>query len=447
MASIFLSQLGDLSPIISFFGWWILPGYISSLVLAVAYRFRPSIRPAAPVASSIEQGQRPTFNPMFEVQKDAYERRSRLHRSIAHGFVICVYLGYTLISTYHEQHGSNYYSVLGLKSDSLDFTTTPPGTVKLFPGPEHKVTKSSSLDEAGFKSHWRKLAKVFHPDKLNPPQTMETEEDISQWKSETEAKFISMREAYEILSDSTKQWAYDRFGPTVVQWKNCVTMREYLVEGLKQSAPFYVVTLASLSVVASIRKTDAGSYWRWTSLLCILAAESIILTSTTVSSITGVMSIVFPNRAPFEYVALLRKLLIAASCVATQLSAILYPLPDEASKNQTVTELIAPLVPLVELTKQCSTLANVEVIKLMFNDLHPILRKAHLDRQQTPEAKELPAVVLGKSNASENDQQVNQIIDNLKQQMLDTFCDLKLQSDPIGQAAWIQAIQRSSASQ
>lgn len=57
-----------------------------------------------------------------------------------------------------------------------------------------------SASEAEIKSAYRKLALQWHPDK-NPDK-----------KSEAEAKFKEINEAYQVLSDPTKRKNYDQFG-------------------------------------------------------------------------------------------------------------------------------------------------------------------------------------------------------------------------------------------
>jgi molecular chaperone DnaJ len=64
------------------------------------------------------------------------------------------------------------------------------------------VEKSSSDDE--IKRSYRKLAVKFHPDK-NPDD------------AEAEDKFKELGEAYEVLSDSSKRAAYDRYGHAAFQ--------------------------------------------------------------------------------------------------------------------------------------------------------------------------------------------------------------------------------------
>jgi DnaJ-class molecular chaperone len=53
--------------------------------------------------------------------------------------------------------------------------------------------------------------------------------------------FIYLRKAYEGLSDPITRFAYDRFGPDAVEWK-AATYREYMRQGIMQSAGFYMTS-------------------------------------------------------------------------------------------------------------------------------------------------------------------------------------------------------------
>ncbi|EFP77811.2 uncharacterized protein PGTG_03767 [Puccinia graminis f. sp. tritici CRL 75-36-700-3] len=447
MASAYIAHLGDLSTLFSFVGWWFLPGYVSSTVLGIFYRIFPARRPKAPERGSTNPDEKPIYNPIHELQKSEYDRRARRHHSIAHGLVIGLYLGYTLIVDYQKQTGSNYYSVLGIQSNSLAFNSTTQSVPENLNTVRTQIIQGDLLDEAGLKSHWRRVARSFHPDKLNPPAGLRTEIEIAEWKGNVEAKFIRMREAYETLNDNTKRWAYDRFGPMILQWKNCITLREYLIEGIKNTCPFYGFSFSSLLVIGTLRKTDAGTFWRWTIMLLVIGLEAMILTSTSLTRVSLVLSRIFPNRAPFEHIELLRQFFIASSCVATQISGIIYSVPEEMNKNRSLEKAIEPMLGLVDQVQEYSSLANVELIKLMFNDLHPIIRSpSGKDKSGNDSLNTIPEA---EANQLSQDQsvEVQKVISDVKNKMLDTFCDLKLQSDPNGQAAWIQAIRSKDSTE
>ncbi|POV95117.1 hypothetical protein PSTT_16452 [Puccinia striiformis] len=417
MASAYIAHLGDLSTAFSFFGWWFLPGYASSIVLAIFYRIFPSRRPPLPGSAYLKPG----------------ESRSTIQ-----------YTSYRKLNTIVDpaiiaQSHMVWDSIQLLAFNSTTSQSIPENLNQV----RSQIIKGDLLDEAALKSHWRKLARSFHPDKLNPPASLKTEFEISQWKSNVESKFIQMREAYETLNDNTKQWAYDRFGPSVTQWKNCITLREYLIEGIKHTSPFYALSGSSLLVIGTVRKTDAGTFWRWTIMLLVIGLEAMILTSTSLTKVSFFMSIIFPNRAPFEHIELLRQFFIAGSCVATQISGIIYPIPEELKKDKSLESIIEPLFGLVDQIHESSNLANVELIKLMFNDLHPIIKNSTDDKNKSDHHLTIEEGELESNQLSQSQQnlKMQKVISEVKSKMLDTFCDLKLQSDPDGQAAWIQAIQ------
>ncbi|KAG0143894.1 hypothetical protein CROQUDRAFT_134713 [Cronartium quercuum f. sp. fusiforme G11] len=450
-----LAFLGDLSPLFSFFAWWFLPGYLSSFALGLFYRFCPSYCPPALPPQPTDANNKPVFDPLYEVRKLAQADHIKRHRIVAHASVIVIYLIYAVLGTYSKQAGTNYYSTLGLQSNSIAINLPFPGTQQTAVGPKDLPLSPGQLDESGLKSHWRKLARTFHPDKLNPPTDLESEEEILQWKSDVESKFIRMREAYETLSDGTKRWAYDRFGPVIGTWKTCVTLREFLIEGIKMAAPFYTFTVASLSLAGSLRKTDPGAFWRWAVLFCILTTEVILMTSTTTSYVSTLLSYIFPNRATFEHIALLRQIFIASSCVTTQLGGIRYPPPPQLDKTQNFGDLIAPIMPLLDHAQQFSNLANTEVVKMIYNDLFPILNDGNSENE-TGRRLSLASEGLGtvaeaneeaKVDEISEDVEMKETIKNLKEKMLDVFCDLRLQSDETGRAAWNQAIQEDAKRQ
>ncbi|OAV96503.1 hypothetical protein PTTG_00961 [Puccinia triticina 1-1 BBBD Race 1] len=447
MASAYIAHLGDLSALFSFVGWWFLPGYVSSAVLAIFYRIFPSRRPTLPESHRTAADEKPIYNPIHELQKTEYDRRARHHHSIAHGLVIGLYLGYTLIVDYQKQTGQNHYSVLGIQSNSLAFNATTQSVPEDLNTVRLQIIRGDLLDESGLKSHWRRVARSFHPDKLSPPAGVRSEDEIAAWKAKVESQFIRMREAYETLNDNTKRWAYDRFGPTILQWKNCITLREYLIEGIKNTCPFYGFSFSSLLLIGTLRKTDAGTFWRWTIMMLVVGFEAIILTSTSLTRISYYMSLIFPNRAPFEHIELLRQFFIAGSCVATQISGIIYSVPEEKNRSRSLEQSIEPMLGLVDQVQEYSALANVELVKLLFNDLHPIIRNsAAKNKSNDKEAEDTfnpEADALSQSQAAE----VQKLIADVKSKMLDTFCDLKFQSDPNGQAAWIQAIRSEDATE
>jgi DnaJ-class molecular chaperone len=89
----------------------------------------------------------------------------------------------------------------------------------------------------------------YHPDRSSDPR----DEQI----------FIVLRRAYETLSDPTKRFAFDRFGPDILTWglegtrpdsrmggKKEVGIRDFLIAGLMRSVGFYVFSGGIMAVLA-----------------------------------------------------------------------------------------------------------------------------------------------------------------------------------------------------
>ncbi|KAL8950273.1 MAG: hypothetical protein Q9222_003677 [Ikaeria aurantiellina] len=72
-------------------------------------------------------------------------------------------------------------------------------------------------------------AAVYHPDKAASPDG----------HANAEAFFVKLKSAQDTLTDATKRFAYERFGPNVLQWQHVSSMRDYITVGLQTVAPLY----------------------------------------------------------------------------------------------------------------------------------------------------------------------------------------------------------------
>lgn len=50
---------------------------------------------------------------------------------------------------------------------------------------------------------------------------------------------MHLKLARDTLLDPAKRFAYDRFGPDVVEWQGVITLKEHVMYGLRGVAPFY----------------------------------------------------------------------------------------------------------------------------------------------------------------------------------------------------------------
>jgi hypothetical protein len=195
--------------------WSFAPSFLSNFLLSLFYRLFPSHRPTVPSTASPAQL--------------AYENaRAQKHARNARVVLIAAYLVWTVASTYLEQgrpSSQNFYTLLGLPRAIVE-----------------------SGGASAVKSHWRKLARLHHPDKVG---------------KQGEQYFVELRRGVEVLeNEGAKRWAYERLGRVVLEWK-LVTHREFLVRGAQQSAVFYVFALGSIIAISFFRKEErAHSYVR-----------------------------------------------------------------------------------------------------------------------------------------------------------------------------------------
>ena len=73
-------------------------------------------------------------------------------------------------------------------------------------------------------------AAIHHPDKASI-----LGEDLP-----SDAFFVQLKLAQDTLLNPTKRFAYDRFGPDILRWQHCSSIRDYLLVGLQAAAPMYV---------------------------------------------------------------------------------------------------------------------------------------------------------------------------------------------------------------
>lgn len=138
------------APIATIVGWSVLPSFLSRLLLKGIYTILPSSKPSNQATAS-------------------------RHARYAYVAVILGYLIHTLLYTYQSVlfDQPNAYHTLGLR------------TVR-------QATLQGELWESNLRTHWRGLAKEFHPDRAGSSVS-------------SEAHFVALRSAYEILSDPLKR--------------------------------------------------------------------------------------------------------------------------------------------------------------------------------------------------------------------------------------------------
>ena len=88
---------------------------------------------------------------------------------------------------------------------------------------------------------------LYHPDKSNAGAGME-------------GPFVHLKIARDTLLNPAKRFAYDRFGPDVVEWQHCTTVFDYVSTGLKHIFPYYVASGLFMFVLGMLGYARRGSY-------------------------------------------------------------------------------------------------------------------------------------------------------------------------------------------
>jgi len=229
-------------------------------------------------------------------------------------FVLCLYLLYTLAQTLYDiKLAGDLYTLLG-------------------------VTVSSSDREV--KARFRRLAARFHPDKLR---------DHGQSSPVADVVFVQFKLAQDTILDPAKRFAYDHFGPVIVQIQHpgLRTIRDYVYAGLRAKVPEYVSNAVLLAVLNYVWLPKWGQFWRYFAVACLAFLEFYFLTHTwdppaTISYWASLAHRLLPDLLPnhllpFQIVSLARRLSMSLNIFISQLappSARSQPDRDQQSQQQ-----------------------------------------------------------------------------------------------------------------
>jgi len=179
--------------IFRFLSWTYLPDFATQQILRVGHRVYPTILRRAPPAP----------------RTAAYVR----HYRFTYAAVVLCYLLYNFFDASSDLP-QNFYELLGISPD---------------------------ISEGALKATFRTFAKKHHPDRAG---------------ADAEAFFIQVRDAFEALKDPVVRFAYDRFGPDVLLWTDCVTTRDYFRRGLLSSSGYHIVSAVILVLLSAIGKPN-----------------------------------------------------------------------------------------------------------------------------------------------------------------------------------------------
>ena len=151
---------------------------------------------------------------------------------------------------------------------------------------------------------------------------------------------MNLKSAQDTLSDPVKRFAYERFGPDILKWQHCKTIRDYLVTGMQSSClPLYAGSVTFLGVLSFTSYLQYGKFWRYFAFIALFVLEVHTLTRPYFSPIlTKIFNPVLatvtghPPLLPFQLLILARKATFTLFIALSQLGS-LFPQPPASSSS------------------------------------------------------------------------------------------------------------------
>lgn len=259
--------------------------------------------------------------------------------------VIIVYLLYTLYEAdYTMRQSGDFYQDLGL---------TP------------------GADEKQIKSRFRRLAALQHPDKVPTDDVIR--------HAAAEANFVNLKTAQDTLSDPVKRFAYERFGPDMLRWQHCKTIRDYLATGIQTSSlPLYAGSTLMMALLSLTNYLQWGRFWRYLTFAGLFVLEYHTITRPYPSPLltklfNPILSrlTVHPPLLPFQLLALARKATFTLFIAFSQLGN-LFPQEKPASAGTTTSSSQHDLQQLARLEGNARA-SETEASRLLAMEMAPFV--------------------------------------------------------------------------
>ncbi|KAH7026126.1 membrane associated DnaJ chaperone-like protein [Microdochium trichocladiopsis] len=259
------------SNLLSFVGWSFLPNLITGWVQTIYYGV--TIRAGEPKPTPGT----PRYN----------EHRRRIYI-----LVVSCYLLYTVYEAdWVLQRAGTFYSDLGVPVDA---------------------------SEKEIKSRFRRLAAMHHPDKLGPDAG-----------SDSGDFFMQLKTASEVLTDPAKRFAYERFGPEMLKWQHCTTIRDYIMRGAQALIPYYLLAAIVMYGMGMMGYLEWGKYWRWLTIVVLCVFELHTVTRPAyprlVAAVINPLLTRFTHHGPylpFQLITLARKLSVTFYIALSQIGPL-----------------------------------------------------------------------------------------------------------------------------
>ncbi|KAJ2710324.1 hypothetical protein H4R19_003801 [Coemansia spiralis] len=220
-----------------------------------------------------------------------------LHERIAYVVVVVMYLGYTLWVA-EQDLGANYYHVLGVRPDAF-----------------------SALE---MRHNFRRLSLQLHPDK-NPDGA---------------GQFMLVQQAYTVLSDPLRRFAYDHAGEAAVLCETCRTASDYVLRALPRRLATHIGYALVSAALQIFRVARFGSYWRYVAIAAFAALELAMMTRTTEPLLVRGLLWLVPHRTSFEVAQVLQQAMACFFVAVNQIGPQLVPQEKTARTLDLARELL-----------------------------------------------------------------------------------------------------------
>lgn len=240
--------------------------------------------------------------------------RHTSHRNTIHILVVASYLFYTIYeANYDLRSAPSFYTELGIPITAAD---------------------------REIKSRFRRLAALHHPDKIG------VNGGNGNGADDSAAFFIHLKTASDTLQDAAKRFAYERFGPSMLTWAKCVTIKDFVTRAVLYTIlPYYALAAATIYVLGLVGYMDFGKFYRWLILLTLCLVEvSLAIEPRFPLVLNGVNAVLtrigggLPPYLPFELIHLARKITITVYIALSQIGPILIaqmnPHADKAVEDE-----------------------------------------------------------------------------------------------------------------
>lgn len=283
--------------------------------------------------------------------------------------MIVVYLLYTIYEAdWQLRQAGDFYQALGVPHD---------------------------VGEKGIQSRFRRLTVQFHPDKVSGAD-----------RPAVEAIYVQMKLARDTLADPAKRFAYDRFGPDVLKWRNMKTIRDFVFHGVQQTTGYYAVSGVVLILLGMLGYLNHGMFWRYFAMAALYIIEVYFVTRPKFPTIlAGVLNPFLirtglrPVYLPYQMLSLLRKLSITFFIALSQLGPLLQGPQQQLQEGGAITPQLLQQVQ--ALGKQ----ADQEVSRLMAMELAPFAGEQEIMKDVRGRMKDWLV-----QNTYRNDQEVGRAV-------------------------------------